>query len=224
MPTSIKIIKLEKVTHNVRRYTLERPADFTFTPGEATELSIDRDGWRDRKRPFTFTGLADAPQLEFTIKSYLDHDGVTKALWSLTEGDRLLLREPWGTIAYKGPGTFLAGGAGVTPFIAILRDLAGRGQLDGHRLIVSNRKAADIILREEFEAMPGLAVTWVLTDDPDVEGANIVHGRIDEDFLKHGIHDISQHFYICGPDAMVSDLRGALEGLGAETDALVWEK
>lgn len=224
MSAIIKIIKLEKVTPNVRRYTVERPAGYTFTPGQATELSIDRDGWRDRKRPFTFTGLADAEALEFTIKSYLDHDGVTKAFWGLQVGDSLLLREPWGTIVYKGPGTFIAGGAGVTPFIAILRDIARRGTLSGHRLIVSNRRAADIILRDEFEAMPGLEVTWVVTDDPDAEAANIVHARIDEHFLRHSIHDISQHFYLCGPDRMVTDLRAALGGLGARTDALVWEK
>lgn len=224
MATIVKIIKLEKVTHNVRRYTLERPAGYAFAPGEATELSIDRDGWRDRKRPFTFTGLADAETLEFTIKSYLDHDGVTKAFWGLEVGDTLLLREPWGTIGYKGPGTFIAGGAGVTPFIAILRALERDGKLAGHRLIVSNRRAADIILRAEFEAMEGLEVTWVLTDDPHAEASKIVHARIDEQFLRRTIHDISQHFYICGPDAMVSDLRDALEGLGAHTDALVWEK
>lgn len=224
MASRITIIKVEKVTHNVRRYTVERPPGFTFAPGEATDLSIDRDGLREKKRPFTFTGLVDAPTLEFTIKSYLDHDGVTKALWSLEPGDHLLLREPWGAIAYKGRGTFIAGGAGVTPFIAILRALAQQGQLAGHRLIVSNRTAADIIQRREFEAMPGLEITWVLTDDPASEGANVVHGRIDEDFLKHRVHDISQHFYLCGPDAMVKDLRDALEGLGAEANALVWEK
>ena len=224
MPTRIKIIKVEKVTHNVRRYTLERPEGFDFEPGQATELSIDRDGWRDRKRPFTFTGLADAENLEFTIKSYFDHDGVTKQLWELEPGDGLLLREPWGTITYKGRGTFIAGGAGVTPFIAILRALNREGSIAGHRLIVSNRTAGDIILRDEFEAMQGLEVTWVLTDGPRTDGPNIVHGRIDEDFLKHRVHDISQHFYVCGPDQMVKDLRDALEGLGAATDALVWEK
>lgn len=224
MPTRMNIIKLRKITHNVRRYTLERPDGFSFEPGQATEVSIDRDGWRERKRPFTFTGLADAPELEFTIKSYFDHDGVTKALWELAAGDGLLLREPWGTITYKGRGTFIAGGAGVTPFIAILRALDRDGRLGGHRLIVSNRKAADIILREEFEAMQGLDVTWVLTDDPDADAPNIVHGRINEDFLKRRMHDISQQFYLCGPDPMVKDLRDALEGLGAATDALVWEK
>ena len=114
MQHSLTILNIWKVTHNVRRYALEKPKGYIFKPGQATDVSIDRDGYRDRKNPFTFTALNDWDYLEFTIKSYFDHDGVTKALWELSPGDRLIVREPWGTITYKGPGTFLAGGAGVT--------------------------------------------------------------------------------------------------------------
>ena len=224
MPQSVAILDVEKVTHNVRRYRLEKPDGFVFEPGQATEVSIDRDGWRDRKSPFTFTGLAEWDDLEFTIKSYFDHDGVTAALWDLGPGDRLLLRDVWGTITYRGPGTFIAGGAGVTPFIAILRRLHADGRIEGHRLIASNRTERDIILRDEFEAMDGLEVLWTLTDDPDAEGGSIVHERIGDDFLKRHIHDVGQHFYVCGPDQMVKDLRALLEGFGAKADALIWEK
>ena len=153
MQTSVKILNIRKITHDVRRYTLEKPDGYQFEPGQATDVSIDRDGWRTKKNPFTFTALAEWDHLEFTIKSYFDHDGVTKALWELSPGDRLILRDPWGTITYQGPGTFIAGGAGVTPFIAILRRLQADGKLAGHRLIASNHKADDIILRDEFEAM-----------------------------------------------------------------------
>jgi ferredoxin-NADP reductase len=226
VPHNIKILKAEKLTHNVRRYALEKPDGYVFEPGQATDASIDRDGFRDRKNPFTFTALNDWDYLEFTIKSYFDRDGVTKALWELDGGDRLIIREPWGTITYSGPGTFIAGGAGVTPFIAILRQLRKDKKLSGHRLIVSNKRADDIILRDEFEAMAGegLELTWTLTDDPNAEGEGVLHERVDEKFLKRHIHDVSQAFYLCGPDAMVKDLRGTLEGLGAKTDAVRWEK
>jgi len=221
---SLTILNISKVTHDVRRYVLERPEGLVFEPGQATELSIDRDGYRERKNPFTFTSLTSWDYLEFTIKSYFDHDGVTKALWELSAGDRLIVREPWGTITYAGPGTFIAGGAGVTPFIAILRQLRTDGKLAGHRLIVSNKRADDIILRHEFEEMAaeGLDVLWTLTDDPAADGA--LHERIDETFLKRHVRDISARFYLCGPDQMVKDLRDTLEGLGAKTDALTWEK
>ena len=185
-------------------------------------MSIDKDGWREKKSPFTFTALAEWDHLEFTIKSYFDHHGLTNELWSLVPGDHLLLRDVWGTITYKGPGTFIAGGAGVTPFIAILRRLHKDGKLAGHRLIASYRTAGDIILRDEFESMRGLDTLWTLTDDPPADG--VEHQRIDEAFLKRHLHDISQNFYLCGPDDMVKELRSTLEGLGAKAAALTWEK
>jgi ferredoxin-NADP reductase len=224
MSHSVTILDIADVTHNVRRYTLERPDGYVFEPGQATEVSLDEDGWRDKKHPFTFTGLGGDQNLEFTIKSYFNTggDGVTERLHGYRPGQRLILRDVWGTITYKGPGAFIAGGAGVTPFIAILRDLHHRRKLDGHTLIASNRTEADIILRGEFEAMRGLDTIWTVTDDPDAEG--VEHARIDENFLKHHIGDISQNFYLCGPDPMVKDLRAALGGLGAKAEALTWEK
>lgn len=223
MTTSVKILDIADVTHNVRRYTLERPAGYAFQPGQATELSLDEDGWRDKKHPFTFTALADDHNLEFTIKSYFNtgKDGMTERLYGYTPGQRLILRDVWGTITYKGPGAFIAGGAGVTPFIAILRDLHHRRKLDGHTLIVSNRTEADIILREEFEAMRGLDVVWTVTND---QQSSLPHERIDAKFLKVRIKDFGQHFYLCGPDDMVKELRGTLKALGAEADSVTWEK
>ena len=221
MSQSVQILSAEPVTHNVRRYRLEKPPGFTFEPGQATELSIDADGYRDRKNPFTFTSLPDADHLEFTIKSYFDHDGVTKKLWELRPGDRLILRDPWGTITYRGPGIFLAGGAGVTPFIAILRQLARNGELPGNRLIVSNRTEKDIILREEFEAMEGLDHDWLISNQNDTQ---LYRGRINEDFLTHHIPDFSTNFYVCGPDPMVKQLRETLARMGANADAVVFEK
>ena len=221
MPTSVKILSAQAVTHNVRRYRLEKPEGFHFEPGQATELSIDTPGYADRKNPFTFTALNDEPYLEFTIKSYFDREGVTKKLWDLHAGDRLLLRDVWGTITYKGPGVFIAGGAGVTPFIAILRQLNKDGALAGNRLIVSNRTEGDIILREEFEAMRGLTVLWTVTDDP---GSSLLHERIDAKFLEAHVGKFDQNFYLCGPDPMVKELRGTLKDLGANVENVTWEK
>ena len=221
MSTSVKIIDTIPVTHNVRHYRVERPKDYRFTPGQATEVSLDKSGWQDKKRPFTFTSLPDADVLEFTIKSYFDHSGVTNELWSSGAGDSLILSDVWGTIQYGGPGTFIAGGAGVTPFIAILRDLDAKGKIAGNRLIVSNQSEKDIILRDEFEAMEGLEVLWTVTDDPK---SNLLQERIDADFLKAHVDDLSGRFYLCGPDQMVKDLRSDLDQLGADVSNVTWER
>ena len=221
MAHKVRILDTGEVTHNVRRFMIERPAGFSFEPGQATEVAIDRDGWRDEKRPFTFTNLQDRDYLEFTIKIYSDHDGVTKQLGGLAAGDGLIIDDAWGTIQYKGRGTFIAGGAGVTPFIAILRDLADRGDVAGHTLVFSNKTERDIILRDEWLAMEGLDCLFVVTDEPP---STLPHGPIDKAFLRDNISDFGQRFYVCGPDGMVDDIKGALGELGAKADALVFEE
>lgn len=221
MPTSVQILDIETVTPSVRRYRLEKPKGYKFAPGQATDVAIDKDGWRDKKRPFTFTALNSDDQLEFTIKSYTDHAGVTDQLSRLSAGDQLLIEQPWGTIQYRGKGTFIAGGAGVTPFIAILRHLNANGGLAGNKLIASHRTEREIILRDEFEAMDGLDVLWTVTGDSK---SKLLQERIDADFLKAHITDFRQQFYLCGPDAMVSDLRGLLEEAGADVANVTWGK
>ena len=216
----VRILDVEPVTHNVRRFRFEKPDGYDFSPGQATEVAIDRDGWRDEKRPFTFTGLRGWDDLEFTIKIYSDHDGVTNRLGTLGPGDALLIDDPWGTIEYKGAGTFIAGGAGITPFIAILRDLAEKGQVEGNRLLFANKTDKDIILRETWEKMPGLDHLFVTSDG----SGGFASGRIGKTFLKDRVKDFSQHFYVCGPDPMVADIMAALKELGANPEALVFEK
>ncbi|WDR02119.1 hypothetical protein PSQ19_15845 [Devosia algicola] len=76
-------------------------------------------------------------------------------------------------------------------------------------------------MRDEFEGMGGLETLWTVTNDAK---SGLYHERIDNTFLKQHISDFSQQFYLCGPDDMVKDLRAALEELGANVDALVWEK
>lgn len=215
----VKIISIEPVTHNVKRFTLEKPKDYTFNPGQATEVSINTPELNEERRPFTFTCLPEDDHLEFTIKIYSDHNGVTNALGKLKAGDELIVRDVWGAIEYKGPGIFIAGGAGVTPFIAIFRRLHKDGKVDGNKLIFSNRTAKDIILKDEFDKILGENFINILTDEP---GGN--EARINEEYLKKNIADFRQHFYICGPDPMIKDIAEALTKLGADIERVVFEK
>jgi ferredoxin-NADP reductase len=221
METIVKVTSAEYITHDVRQFRLEKPPGFTFSPGQATELSINKEGWRDQKNPFTFTSLTDAPYLEFTIKIYTDHQGATNQLGMIKVGDELILREAWGAIEYKGPGYFIAGGAGITPFIAILRTLKRDGKVAGNKLFFSNKTDQDIILADELKSILGQNALFTVSRQKDS-----IHDRrrIDEQFLKAEVDDFKKHFYICGPDAMVLELRETLERLGAAADAVVFEK
>ncbi|PSL42641.1 ferredoxin-NADP reductase [Chitinophaga niastensis] len=216
----VKVLSVTPVTHNVRQFTVEKPAGYTFVPGQATEVSLNKPGWEEERRPFTFTSLNDWEHLEFTIKIYDEHHSVTHELGQLKAGDELILHDVWGTIHYKGEGVFIAGGAGVTPFIAIFRALQHKGQLGNNQLICSNKTLADIILKEEFEAMLGKRFINTLTEE-EVPGYD--HHIIDESYLKEKISNFNQHFYICGPDPMVQQLKKILSKLAGDMDLVIVE-
>lgn len=216
----VKILSVEPVTHNVKRFTIEKPEGYSFIPGQATEVAVNKEGWRENAHPFTFTSLNDWDHLEFTIKIYDERKGVTHQLGLLQPGDELILHDVWGAIQYTGEGTFIAGGAGVTPFIAIFRQLQKDEKVGENRLIFSNKTAADIILKEEFESILGNQFINTLTEEK-VEGYD--NRRIDQAYLGEKIHNLEQNFYICGPDVMVEDVKKALRTLGAKEDLITIE-
>lgn len=119
----VKVLKTDSLTHNVKRFVVEKPRGYTFIPGQATEVSINQKSLEMELRPFTFTSLPNDNHLEFIIKIYVDHNGMTEKLNHVVEGDELLVHEVFGTIRYEGPGLFIAAGAGITPFISIFRQL-----------------------------------------------------------------------------------------------------
>lgn len=217
----VKILSVQNVTHDVRVYRIEKPSGYHFKPGQATDVSINKEGWQEEKRPFTFTGLNEYPYLEFTIKSYHDHPGVTNQLYQLKAGDQLIIHDVWGAIAYRGEGCFIAGGAGITPFVAIFRQLFRDKAVGVNKLLFSNKTSGDIIYHAEFDQILGRHAVYVLTleDNPAYR-----KGPIDKAFLQREIKDFSQPFYICGPDPMVADLTKILTELGAAPEAVVFEK
>ena len=224
MAHTLRIIEVQNLTHDVKQIRLEKPAGYRYTPGQATDVAIDKDGWREELRPFTFTSLNEDDYLEFVIKIYPDHKGATEQIGELQKGDALIIDEPWGAIEYKQAGVFLAGGAGVTPFIAIFRDLAQKGQLGNNTLIFSNKTEQDIILKEEFERLLGNNFINVITDEKPQGDHLFLDGHINQQFLQKHINDFGQAFYVCGPDAFNKAMIEQLKNLGASPDALVFEE
>lgn len=217
----VKILSIHNAVHDVKVFRVAKPLGYVFEPGQATEVSINQERWRDEKRPFTFTSLNEWPYLEFTIKIYQDHDGVTKELNKLRAGDEVVIGDPWGAITYHGEGYFIAGGAGITPFIAIFRQLKKVDQIGSNQLYFSNKIISDIILKEELNGMLGMNVHHIITDDAQ---PFVTNGYINKAFLADQIKDRNKPVYICGPESMVRDMRQALAELGISADAIIFEK
>lgn len=217
----VKVLATRMVTHNVKQFDLEKPKGYKFIPGQATDVSINKPGLKDDLHPFTFTSLNDWDNLQFTIKIYTDHDGMTNKLQDVNTGDELIIHDVWGAINYKGPGLFVAGGAGVTPFIAILRQEHKDGKIGASKLLFANKSAEDIILRDEFEIILGDNFINIAdkSDDPKV-----MQGHIDKAWLAKYASDDMQFYYVCGPDQFTEAMVGYLKELGKKEEQIVIEQ
>jgi cytochrome-b5 reductase len=221
MNHTVTLLMTQFVTHDVKRFIVSKPQGFSVTPGQGVELAINLPGFSEQGRPFTPTGLAADKVLEFTIKAYTDRAGVTQALHRLEPGAELLMSAPFGTIRYQGPGVFIAGGAGITPFLAILRDLARGGELDRQTLIFSNKAPRDVICETELRHL--LGERCILTTTA-AAAPGYKHRRIERAFLEENIADFNQRFYVCGPPAFMEAVNSALTDIGASAESLVFER
>jgi ferredoxin-NADP reductase len=217
---TVTVKSVHKITHDVLRIVTSKPQQYIFIPGQATDVSINKVGWQNEERPFTFTSLPDDDYLEFTIKIYPLHNGVTNKLLYLKNNDELLIGEPWGTIGYQGEGVFIAGGAGITPFISIFRDLLAKNKIGNNKLIFANKTKADIIHQREFEEMLGTNFINILSEEKtDI----YAHGRITEEFLKNNITTLNTYFYVCGPEPMMEIIENQLMNLKIDKKLIIKE-
>ncbi|TVR73837.1 MAG: flavodoxin reductase [Marinilabiliales bacterium] len=234
----VRIKSIDKVTHDTLRIVTEKPEGLTFKPGQATSIAIDRKGWEEENRPFTFSSLPEDDNLEFIIKTYPDHDGTTDKLLDVEPGERLILNGIFGAIEYKGEGLFIAGGSGITPFLSILRDLKKRGEIGGSSLIFANKTEKDIILKNELEDMLGDNFVNVLSEE---KNDRYEHGFITRELVEKvvagsgsgksgaagsgdGRDDInSGYYYLCGPPPMMKALEEILAAMKVDSRKIVKE-
>ncbi|HCN82746.1 MAG TPA: flavodoxin reductase [Sphingobacteriaceae bacterium] len=216
----VKVLESNFLTHNIKRFVLEKPSGYTFISGQATDVSINKPGQEEELRPFTFTSVNGSDYLEFTIKIYKGHNGVTEKLTEINAGDELIVHDVFGTITYQGPGLFIAGGAGITPFISIFRQLKLDNLLYGNSLLFANRNVDDIILRDELNEMLGGSYFDIIEE----QGYGIYKQIIDIRLLKQYVDGVRKYYYICGPDKFTLSMIGHLKDLGVDESFIIYEK
>jgi ferredoxin-NADP reductase len=217
----VKIKSIDKITHDVLRIIAAKPTKYLFAPGQATEVAINKKDWQNKKRPFTFTSLPEDDSLEFTIKTYPLHKSVTNELLKLKKDDELLLHDVFGAISYKGEGVFIAGGAGVTPFISIFRYLKSKNEIGDCKLLFANKTKDDIILEKEFEILLGNNFINILSEQ---KTDKYEYGQINLDFLQNNFGGINQYFYLCGPPPMIESVENHLQNLNVDEKHIIKEE
>lgn len=217
---TVHVKSIRKITHNVIQLITNRPEGYSFLPGQSATLSIPGSEGEFVNKPFTFTSLPTDDLLEFTIKTYPERLGFTHRVMKLKERDEIVLHDSFGTLKFAGRGVFIAGGMGITPFLAIFRNLYVNHKMDGNILLFANRTKADIIHQNELISLLGQNLINILSDE---NRPGYFFGKIDADFLQEHITDFDQLFYLCGPSEMINDVEQSLFQLGVKCNQIIKE-
>jgi ferredoxin-NADP reductase len=201
----------------------ETPTAHTFVidvpdwPGHRAGQHVDvrltaEDGYQ-AQRSYSIATPPDGERIELTVEILPDGEVSGYLGEELRDGDEIELRGPiggwfaWGP-QDGGPLLLVAGGSGVVPLAAMVRDRAREGSDVRTQLILSARTEADVFYRDELKGLaaddPALDLEVTLTRErsPAWTGRR---GRVDRALLEHLAIAAADrpHAFVCGPTAFV---------------------
>jgi predicted ferric reductase len=190
-----------------------------FLPGQFVWLRVGPGPYNPQEHPFSFSSSAERPQrLEFGIKALGDF---TDSIGETLRGTVAYLDGPHGSLSidrYPAAGyVFIAGGIGVTPFVSMLRTIADRGDRRPCLLIYADDAWENMPFRDDIGELHGrmaLSTVYVVENPPpDWDGET---GRVTADLLRRRLPDerIQRHYFVCGPNPMITAVERTLVQLG----------
>jgi propane monooxygenase reductase subunit len=227
-----RVASAERVTRDIHHLVLEiaEPSEFDYTPGQYLDLHIPNT---DLRRSFSMACLPNSGKVEFLIKEYSDG-----AFSSLLAGGALAPGTP---IDFSGPyGSFnltrsdrdvlmVAGGSGMAPVLALLRELADAGSDRKIRFFYGARTSDDLfyqdVMVELGERLTDFAYAEVLSEPGDDWSGptGFVHEIAAQVFADGELSD--PEVYTCGPPPMIDALIGKLTSAhGVEEGDIRYDK
>ncbi len=213
----IHTLTLQKQTAIARDTVLfefEKPAGFTFIPGQYGGFTLPNTDLEvtNRTRRFSFASIPHDPHL--SIVTRMQPSPYKQALLALPIGSTIKCAGPAGTFTLhedaQTPTVFLAGGIGIAPFYSMLRAALHTHPHRHFHLFYCNPTQADSAFFDElhtfaqnhlhFHFLPTMSKTC---------------GFITQDLIKQHLADLtSPIYYICGSKTMVSASQSFLAEMG----------
>jgi ferredoxin-NADP reductase len=216
-PLSWQIATVEEIhaeTGQVKTFTLRLPAWRSHRAGQHYDVRLTAEDGYQAQRSYS---IASAPTrtgvIELTVERIADGEVSPYFHDVLVPGDRVEVRGPIGGYfvwepALGGPLLLIAGGSGIVPLMAMLRERAASGDATLTALLASWRTIDDVIYRAELDALSaagdGLRVAHTLTR-AQPPGWSGYARRIDGPMLAEVREALGSDplVYICGPTLLV---------------------
>jgi methane monooxygenase component C len=216
------VVSLERPAPSVARMvirTLAAQEALAWEPGQYVRLRLTASGVA---RAYSMANLpTDARELEFFIR-LLPRGRVSGVIATMPgPGAAVSIEGPFGAFTLREDGrarVFVAGGTGLAPILAMLRQLARRQPLGATTLIFGVGREHDLLavaeLRRLAAAMPALRIHLALAE-PTPGWAGERGTAVDVlDRLTEQSALPAHAYYLCGPPPMVHAARALLDRRG----------
>jgi ferredoxin-NADP reductase len=218
----IALRRREQVAEGTLAFYFDRPAGFSHEAGQNAMFTLT-EPQEDAAGPSRTFTIASAPhEPELMIATRMRDSAFKRTLAAAPLGTKIDMEGPAGVMVLhedaSRPAVFLAGGIGITPFLAMVRDAAKRGLRHQIVLFYSNRRPQDAAFLAELERLQGprFRLVATMTDAPGWRGEK---RRISRELLAEHVPNLrAPVYYFAGPPAMTMAIQGMLKDLGVSED------
>jgi len=214
-----RLLRRETVAEGTMAFRFERPSGFVHQAGQNALFKLG-----DESRTFSIASAPHEPEL--MIATRMRDSAFKRALKEAAPGLQVEIDGPAGMMVLHDdaarPAVFLAGGIGITPFLAMARDAAHRRLPHRISLFYANRRPQDAAFLEELRRLeqrnPSYRLVAAMSEPP--AGWNGEVGFINRAVLeRHLPKPLEPVYYFAGPPAMAMAMQSMLAELGvAEAD------
>jgi ferredoxin-NADP reductase len=217
-------------TASVRTIGLGVPSWPGHRAGQHLDVRLTAEDGYSAERSYSIAAAADDP-VAITVERLDDGEVSPYLTEDVRVGDQLEIRGPvggyfvWET-ADGGPLLLVAGGSGIVPLRAILRQREHSLSDVPVKLLYSARTLADLIYRDELDSYhDGVELIYTLTREQPAGWTGYAR-RVDRSLLAETAWPAGKNplAFVCGPTSFVETVAGGLVALGYEPGRVKTER
>ena len=242
---TLTVSEVRHLTDDAIEVTFAVPGDladeYDYLPGQYVALRMHLDGAELRRSYSLCRPPARTPDGGATLSVAVKRDeGGLFSTWAqtqLTPGFEIDVMSPQGTFTSgltELAGTHVVGiaaGSGITPMMALARDLLTASDSTRFTLLYTNRSTSDVMFLEDLADLKDryptrLVLHHVLSREQRT--APVLSGRIDEERLRTILDSLIlpatvDEWFLCGPFALVDLCREVLADIGVPRESIRFE-
>lgn len=230
-----RLTRREMVAEGAMAFHFSKPSGFRHQAGQSLLMTLidppETDSEGDAR---TFT-IASAPhEAELMIATRMRDTAFKRVLKTAPIGTAVKIDGPNGEMVLHDdtsrPAAFLAGGIGITPFLAMARHAAHARLPHRVYLFYSNQRPEDAAFLSELQGMEPLNPNYRLIatmTEPEKSAQRWPGeaGFIRRELLERHLADIaSPIYYFAGPPAMTMAMQQMLADIGISEQAMRYEE